>query len=189
MDMNNNITPVNFGATFIKSVEIKKYNPKTNLFKPIKASVVKYDVSNKCDLKSMETAVRDWKGQTFAENIVENADEIRNSDYKRARNQIYLLTEQNENFDRLKSSKILGMANMKQWYDATDELAYLQTRPDSMYKTKRRPFKGIGKALIDTIKDMYKEIELTASYNAAQFYEKQDFKIIDPDHMRYRWDG
>lgn len=114
---------------------------------------------------------------------------MRDSDYKRAQNQIYLLTEQNEKFDRLKSSKILGMANMKQWFDSSDELAYSQTRPDSMHKLKRRPFKGVGKALIDTIKDMYKNIELTASYNAAQFYEKQDFKIIDPDHMRYRWEG
>ena len=114
---------------------------------------------------------------------------MRDSDYKRAQNQIYLLTEQNEKFDRLKSSKILGMANMKQWFDSSDELAYLQTRPDSMHNLKRRPFKGIGKALIDTIKDMYKEIELTASYSAEQFYEKQDFKIIDPDYKRYRWDG
>lgn len=189
MDMNNNITPVNFGATFIKSVEIKKFNPKTNLYKPIKASVVKYDVYNKYDLKSMKTAVRDWNGQVFAENIVENAGEMRDSDYKKAQNQIYLLTEQNENFDRLKSSKILGMANMKQWFDSSDELAYLQTRPDSMHTFKRRPFKGVGKALIDTMKDMYKKIELTASYSAKQFYEKQDFKIIDPDYRRYRWDG
>ena len=189
--MNNNITPVNFGATFIKSVEIKKYNPKTNLFNPINASIVKYDATNKCDLKSMETAVRDWKGQVFAENIVENASEMRDSDYKRAQNQIYLLTEQNENFDRLKSSKILGMANMKQWFDASDELAYLQTRPDSMHKFKRRPFKGVGKAILDTVKELYKKkpIELNASYSAAKFYEKEGFEIIDPDHMRYRWEG
>ena len=56
-----------------------------------------------------------------------------------------------------------------------------------MHKLKRRPFKGVGKALIDTMKDMYKKIELTASDSATQFYEKQDFKIIDPDYKCYHW--
>ena len=60
----------------------------------------------------METAIKDWNGQIFAKNIIENAGKMRDSDYKRAQNQNYLLTEQNEN-DRFKFSKNLGMANMK----------------------------------------------------------------------------
>lgn len=211
--MNNNITPLNFGATFIKNVEIKKYNPKTNLFTPVNVSIVKYDSSNKCDFKSMETAVRGWKGEIFAKDIIEKAEKMRGSDSDNAHKQIYILTEQNENFDRLKSSKILGMANIQQIFDLkteqspkgnkakvakildtkkqnlliTNELEYLQTRPDSVYKCNRRQFKGVGSAILNTIKELYSSIELTAFYMAANFYEKHGFKNIESYKMKYKW--
>lgn len=188
--INKTNSHVNFGAKFIKKVNIKKFDKLTNEFKPIEASFVKFDPKNKEDLTAISSAVDSWEGQFFAKSIADHASKMQSSELSQRHNQIYLLSSQKDNFENLEPSKILGMAKTEHWKHTPDEIRYFETKPDIKHSQKDRTIKDVGKAMIESLKELYpKRIELTSSTSAADFYEKQGFKLIDEAWLRYRWDG
>ena len=103
-------------------------------------------------------------------------------------NHIYMATSQMQNFDKLDKNKILGLAQMRDGDSYIDYLRYFQVKPDLKYGTKNREYKHIGSAMIDSIKKIYNEtIVLISSLSATGFYEKQGFKLLDLDLLKYIW--
>lgn len=68
-----------------------------------------------------------------------------------------------------------------------NELKFFQVNPKLKYGISKREYKHVGAGILDSLKELYKNsIELDSSYQAAEFYEKQGFKIIDKDKLRFR---
>lgn len=184
----NNYNQTNFGANFINKVNIKRLDSKTNLYNACQASFVQFDPKNKNDLSAMSKAVKTWQGDHFARTIVNNAERIVNGMSSSKINHIYLLTTQKEKFDKLNRSEILGVAQMRSNKRDSDELWYLQVKPDTKYGEENRTFKSVGSGILNSLKAIYnKKITLLSSYFAANFYETQGFDLRDPMLLEYEW--
>ena len=181
--------PLHFGAKFIKNVNIQKYNPKSHLYTDAKASLVEFEPENSSDMMAIISTVKEWKEQLFAGAIAQRASYIAHGILNKDINHIYLLTTQQTNLDKIKPGKILGMAHISRG-PGTNELEFFQVNPKLKHGATKREYKHIGTGILNSLKELYKSpIELTSSYQAAEFYEKQGFKITDRDILKFRWDG
>ena len=103
------------------------------------------------------------------------------------RYQVYALTSQNRDFDKLCSDDILGLAEVENGEKAV-ELDYLQVNPQFIFGSQCPLFREVGTGIVDSLKSLYnKVIELTSAYSATEFYEKNGFEIFDINKLRYRW--
>ena len=100
---------------------------------------------------------------------------------------IYALTEQNSNFDNLKSELILGLAECTDKKNQT-HIRHLQIRPDAMYvNNESRTICGCGSAMLKSLKKIYKKIKkellkdsnIKKSYNSNGFHPRKDSKNSD----------
>ena len=184
----NNVNQTNFGANFINNVTIKRFDYKAHQYKPFKASFVQFDPKNKEDFAAMVGAVKSWKGEDYASTIVDYANRLRTNYLSPKIHRIYMVTTQQDKFDKLEKSKILGMVQMQSDSIDPDEIRYLQVKPDQKHGNKEREFRLVGSKILSSIKKIYNEkITLLASYSAANFYEKHGFTITEPDLLEYEW--
>ena len=163
---------INFRAKFINQSTIKVLKNK-----PIVKNVnfVKIDTSNFNDIDAISKCVQKWKKSDFIGIIAENTAYA----YllKTNNTSVYALTEQNSNFDKLKSELILGLA------DCTDKrnqtyIRHLQIRPDAMFvNNKSRTICGCGSAILKALKDIYNKICLVSlkDENIKKFYASNGF--------------
>ena len=138
-------------------------------------------------MKAIKAAAADWVGGSFARSIAYKAEQMCNSDILKKCNRIYLLTSQKEDFKKLRWEKLLGMAHMDIKSDTESELTYFQVKPNTIYEKNKRKYKNIGSKMIETLKNYYVNIVLLAFYKAANFYNKQGFKLTDPELIKYTW--
>ena len=179
--------PLHFGAKFIKNVNIQKYNSKSHLYSNTKANFVKFEPENQSDINAIVSTAKAWKDQTFAGAIAQRAMYIVNGILNKDTNHVYVLTTQQSNLKKMKPGKILGMAHMS-CEPEENELKFFQVNPKQKYGASKREYKHIGTGILNSLKELYKNsIELSSTYQAAEFYEKQGFKAIAP--LRYRWEG
>ena len=69
-------------------------------------------------------------------------------------------------------------------------MEFFQVNPKYKHGASKREYKHIGTGILNSLKELYKNsIELSSTYEAAKFYEKQGFKITDNDLLKFRWDG
>ena len=184
----NTVNQTNFNANFIRNVNIKKFDAKSQTYKPFKASFVEFDPENYEDLVALLETRMDWVGGTYIGNIVEHASYIRDKYISPLINHIYVLTTQNDNFKYLDSDKILGMADMQSDSIQPDELRYLQVKPTQKHGFKNRTYRLVGSKILSELKKIYNEkITLLASYSAANFYEKHGFDVTDSMLLEYTW--
>lgn len=184
-----NSSNIHFGAKFINNVPIKKYEPSCNCYMYEPAAFVEFDPKNANDLKAIDSAVVDWRGQFFAEDILKKAI-LMNQSSLVGDSKIYMLTTQEKNFDKLDGLKILGLAEMEQKPNQPSELVHIQSKPDTTYGSSNRKYKLVGESILNSLKKIYsKSIELTSAYWATNFYEHNGFEMIDPMYFRYRWKG
>ena len=177
---------LHFGAKFIKNINIKKYNPKSHLYTDAKATLVKFEPKNQADMVAIISTAKEWRTEPFAGFIAQHASYIANDIISNHTNQIYLLTTQQNNLDKIKSGKIIGMAYMNQ-EDKKNELKFFQVNPKLKYGVSKREYKYIGTEMLNSLKELYKNsIELESLYTTTEFYEKQGFKPLG--YLRYRWE-
>lgn len=125
---------------------------------------------------------------------------------------VYAITTQKENFRQLDSEKLLGLVE----FDVRshrNEIATLQTRPDcisSNYgnqyflffkkclykilgikdKRPKRPYGGVGDAIVETLKESYntRRMELIPLNAAKSFYRRHGFHLESLNGFEYVWD-
>lgn len=178
----------NFRAKFIKKVPVQKLDFATKRYKTTQASFVEFEPENLQDLKALAKAQSAWDGEFFAADIVKAAAKMFQGELKQPKNRIFVLTTQSDDCRNLNKDSILGMVQMVGGKAAQAELKFFQVRPDLSYNEVHRDYKGVGKAILDSIKEIYtKAIKLQSCYSAANFYEKQGFEIMDTGLLMYLW--
>lgn len=169
---------INFTANHIKNVDIaRKYYGK---YKPCKVSLVEFDPINKNDVNAIYKTTDNWDASFTAftyddmRNVNENKELMSNL-------HVYALTTQNSNFQRMVSSKILGVVEVVNTYSKGNKIEVLQTNPDMIKDSfnKSPRYKHIGQALVSFVKEKFsdKPLFLHPTKTAVSFYKKLGFEF------------
>ena len=183
------MTPINFKANYIKSVDIQKYDGEN--YKPHKVALVSLNHNDKDAVDKIAEAwdtalVHGMKGSFIY-----------------PQEKLYAVTLQKKDFKTLDSNKVLGMVcfNERGEYNI-GEIEYLQVHPDSISESygkntmtefinkmkrmfqkdvepkRKAPYKHIGECLVKSIIELYsgQPIILVSLDEAVGFYKKMGFK-------------
>ncbi len=186
------MTPINFKASFLKTVYIPKKVSDSN-YKKQEVSIVELDPKNKKDVMALAETACKW------ENVAPGySSEIYNEALKTKMypdviaEHYYALTRQNEDYENLSADKILGLALYSEKNDIHNELNWLQVNPETNKKNStERKYKNIGTELVNYIKQIAdKPIYVQSADDAMKFYEKNSFKHIDSSYQAIMlWQG
>lgn len=184
------MTPISFTARYVKPADIKKFDG--NSYKPHTASLVEMELS---DRPAIERVAYDWM-QPVSDQLYKESEYM-----GREGMHIYAVTNQANNFEQLDSNKILGMMLFQEGGTSKthNTIEFLQVSPYEMspnygsglsknfnkllakiFKFKQPEHKHIGKALLDTAKEMSadKPIDLYSVKDAVEFYLINGFKRL-----------
>ena len=169
---------INFTANLIRQTNIPKLNEEGK-YRPAKVSVVELDKNDNNDINALYQTYTDWKwqGAKYSKEIYEEA--VKGYEYDQVLKEHYFaVTEQKDDFEKLDSSKILGLMMYSETFEDADEIDWLQVRPNTnSIDSWNREYKKVGKTLIDTIKNSIKDrtVHVTSARNAIGFYKEQGF--------------
>lgn len=176
------MSDINFGANHIKNVNIsKRYYSK---YKPCKVSLIKMDTNNEKDMRAIDKTAILWENSLTA--FVH--DDIKKSIRKNntaEHIQVYALTTQDKNFDKLNPKKILGMMELIDNHANDKKIDVLQTNTDYIFNKKinNKPlYKHIGKKLIQYVKKEFSDknnIIVHPVKTAVAFYKKMGFRWME----------
>lgn len=177
-----NKSDIYFGANFIHNVHIQKLN-KIGEYKPFQVSLVEIDITNEEDINALSTIHKKWKKTSLITFINYLAITMRGDKSWQKDKRIYALTTQKENFKSLIPNKILGVASLNINDTKKIHIEALQTKPryivDQSQGKQNPKIKGIGSAIISSLKNMFDEINLFSTDEALGFYAKNGFKEKD----------
>lgn len=182
--ISNNIS---FGAKFLSSSTIQKYDRAKNIFVDKGVSLVQFEPQNRSDKLAIEIANNKWGRYFIGQSIYLCADMLSKNEASKEVNKILMLTEQTDNFKKLDATKILALAQTQQNKNLPMELKWLQVDPKFQYSKDGRTIKHAGKAIVDTLKNIYDELILDSSPNSKRFYIKQGFELVDDINARFLW--
>ena len=183
-----NISSVSFGAKPINDVVIKKYNKSTGVYEDYPAKFVKIESGKKADIVAIDKAAKNWKGAFYIGKIATAAHWLDSLPIE-----IYALTTQQDKFNKLKSSKILGFAEMRKDsnFPDYDWLYYLQVKPKAINISGQdnKTYQHTGTSMIKSLKKIYKNISLFSADSPylEEYYKRNGF-IEDLEYTRhYLW--
>ena len=184
------VSSVTFGAKPINDVVIKKLDKSTKEFIDYPAKFVKIDPDNKVDLSVLNLLVQKWKGATYIRRIATNSHWMKSRKYVEI--DVYALTTQNNNFERLKPNKILGLAEMRNDADnpKNRKLWHLQVKPSAInVNNKNKQYKYVGSSMLDSLKKIYKNMSLCSddNKNIKEFYKKNNFVEYYEGRNHFSW--
>lgn len=183
--ISNNIS---FGAKFLSSPTIQKYDRAKNIFVDKGVSLVQFEPQNRSDKLAIKIANNKWGRYFIGQSIYLCADMLSKKEASKEVNKILMLTEQTDNFKKLDATKILALAQTQQNKNLPMELKWLQVDPKFQYSNGGRTIKHVGKAIVDTLKNIYDELILDSSPNSKRFYIKQGFELVDDINARFLWE-
>ena len=174
---------INFRAHYISPATIK-YTPENNKTIPKKVAFVEMDSHDQKDLFAMKITGSTWdEGMSFAQDIFEDACSDCNTFYrpKESKPYFYAITEQKKEFDKMDSSKILGLAEIQRNSKDLIRVLFFQVNPAYYYFEDNSKYRHIGTALMDSIKNLYNKssIVVNPAFDAIEFYKKNGFKKDD----------
>lgn len=169
---------ISFKANFIKQSTIKKCRrelPNKEFF----ASFVELNPHSINDRKALRGAESIWgEGETFASNILHDFE----NEYlwQSTNKKYYALTHQRNQLDIPVANKILGLAEVITGNDRI-KIKYLQTDPQNKHNSQLQKFKGIGTAILDSLKSIFPQgdIVLESTETAINFYKENGFEKIN----------
>lgn len=178
---------INFGAKFISTNTIRKCQTDTGLYKPTKINIVELEPDNMNDMSALCATKEKWDNGVFVPDITKDFEATVHNTIEPKYNKFYAVTTQEKDYCKLDNEQILGIAEIKKEKNERIYLKYLQVKPQTMYASKERQYRDIGKCLLDFIKSFKKIIFLKSDYRAANFYDKQNFELLDADRLEYTW--
>lgn len=188
MMIQNNYTNLNFKAKFIQKTSVLKRDQNNKNYNPTLVSFVEYNPNSRQDLEAMYEAVKGWAGKHFAGEIILNACSLMLEELSRKNNHVYIITSQEDNFDKLNKKQILGLAQVENLEGNCDELKYIEVNPEVKRSNDGRIYKHVGMGMINALKNISQgQIKLISSYFAANFYESQGFRITNCGCLEYIW--
>ena len=187
------LTNVNFQARPVKHISVGKLAPKSHTgYLPVSGYIVEINKAQRSDRVAISDAVSEWGeearyGMVIVDNAKKSSPHIKS---KYNRNKIYALTLQQNNFQTLESDKILGLSEVTQLDKNKVEINFLQVKPTSAGRSKKKEYINVGKNFIEMLKKnpANTTIFVKAAYSAANFYEKMKFKIMNTENLIYVWE-
>ena len=170
MNINQNIT---FGASFIKEVPVKKLIENSKSYITKNVSCVELNPLDKADIKTIDETQDAFFGITFVDDIYFNARKIFRKGKNKENMQIYALTTQKDNFEKLDANKVLVMADVVAKEANGAYLEYIQAHPLIAYAIGKPPYKNVGTELIKILQEKFSSIKCNSI--ADGFYEKNGF--------------
>jgi len=168
---------INFKARFITNTTVRKFNSLSGKYDNKVVSLVEMNKESSNDKLALFKISELWNnGTNFVKTILLSL----NCPNKNEKN-VYILTEQKDNFGKLIPEKILGIEEVKKEGNSY-RLDYIQTNPKTKYKAKGRTYKGIGECLLNFVLDKFGKnykIHLNSVYEAVDFYKKFGFYMMD----------
>lgn len=172
------MSSINFTSSHIRQVEIMKKQKSGNGYAPCSVNLVELSPTDKADSYAVKKVTGNW---TCSLTTFINADikDIKRGELNPAGIHIYALTEQNNEYEKLKPSKILGMIEVSEGFKDGNKIEILQTNPKYISGLGNRTpqYKHIGHGLIKSIKDIFAKTNLFVypTKDAINFYKKEKF--------------
>ena len=182
------ISNLNFNASYLKDVKVKKYDPISKEYYDSDVSFVKFDPENPKDRQALKDLAENWDDSVFAGDINKDYDTFKDND----RFVLYAVTSQRKNFDNLDYQKVLALGEsfIENGNDNLLFVKYLQVNP-KIIDDPFAEYKKVGTAFLDGAKAYYNRIELYSlpSRVVREFYERNDFKRYIGKDYDYAWDA
>jgi len=177
----------NFQASWIKNVKIGELVPNTKMYSPCDVSLVKINPHDKFDLQALDDIANFWEYDKFSVNIYNHADVI----YKGKEEpnyRIFAITKQSDNFNKLISDDILGIADLDILSTSDAKIVHIQVEPELVYSLNPK-FKGVGSAIIESFKEIFSKIYLKSSLDLSvrNFYKKHKFQNYTNYKTEFVW--
>lgn len=176
---------INFKANYINQAIIQKRDI-NNQFKDYKVAFVEFSPHKVQDVLAIRDTAREWSDEDrFAEDIFRDIQEEHYAkDYfQDSKYRFFGITRQMTNLENPIPDLILGLAEVGKKSDIRDELYYFQVDPSNNMFSEENIFKGVGSAVLNSLKNLYAHREITlkpVSDNAVvSFYKKHGFKPLD----------
>ena len=170
---------INFKANYISDATIKR-RAQDNNFKNYKVSFVEFDPNNKEDVLAVKYASQGWDNdETYARSIF---NDIQEDHYIGNTLSRYVgITRQRNDFKNPLADDILALAEVRKVSNNRNELLYFQVDPAQNMFACEALFKGIGTAVLDSIKTLFKgkEIILQPVESAINFYKANKFLNLE----------
>lgn len=177
------INSISFKANYINSKKIKHTSDNTSY---CDASFVKLNPRSFVDKTALEIINTYWDaGKTFADSV---AMDLEMSIFNPNGRDFFALTTQKDNLDILIPEEILGIAETRQENRNTIKLKYLQVDPANTNSSTNPTFKGIGTAILNSIKEYFPRMDITlfSTDSALSFYKNNGFKSIKANQLIFK---
>ena len=183
------INSINFGAKLVSCGDtIQQFDWLKRSYTPAKVNIVELDATDFYDMKVVREVAKNWKDAKYIDSISGIVNSIFARFIDKTEHSIYAVTTQKKNHSRLKTKKILGLAEINTSKEDNIKLDFLQVKPEYMQTEKDRKYRGIGQCLLNFLKKFHKKsIFLHSDYSVTPFYEKNDFEVLEPGKLDYIW--
>lgn len=181
--MNNS---VNFRAKLLNPVKIQRYNPETDKYNNSEASFIEIKPKCKSDIKAMQELVNDWYDAQYAHSIYDDMLEMGNQKPE-IKSRFFAVTTQNEQLNRLDSSKILGITELSLNNKKEPLIKFIQVSPEIVEPLLKASFKHVGTEILNSLKKIYNSLTSYSSLSYPDFYLKNGFELINDVLFRFRW--
>lgn len=166
---------ITFGAKpVIKASVLKKVAEGINEFVPKEAQIVELSYSNPHDAEALAVLKNKWVNGRLTEVICSPSNiETR---------KVYALTAQNSDFEKIDSSKILGLADVD-IKDGNATMRFLQAAPEFVDNSKRS-VRNVGLAMVRGLIEKFRadglaSIDLFSEQKLKPFYKKVSSHFVD----------
>ena len=142
----------------------------------IKTSFVQIDCNNNLDIEALSDVAKHWKNNLYADKVYNTAYMKSKNEKDCSKYEIFALTFQKDNFERLNSDQIIGVAEVMPIGDKQILIEHIEGKPEYINEINRH-YNKIGTAMLDSLKELYNKIFLVSrkSNKVSDFYVKNGF--------------
>lgn len=176
---------INFKANLINNTNVKCLNRNGN-YKNLPVSFVELDIDSDLDLETLLKVKETWGYEDdYAKLVYNSFEQYHNKTLTNKTKKFYALTSQCCGFNNLDETKILGITQIYRDASRYFEIEALQTNPKYRYGKENRKIKHVGKAIIESLKDVFKgdEIHLFTTKAGRPLYQKLGFETVKDTFM------
>lgn len=184
------VNSISFTGKYLQTKTIKHKNAE-NMFHDCRVKLVELDSDCSNDVDALSMVNYSWdSGKTLLANINEEFRDCREFENPSLFKNFFVMTTQRDNFENLKPKKVIGAAEVFVRDPEAVTLKYLQVDPKNNMQCKERQFKGIGTAILDGLKEIFKGrdiiLEPVKDKGVKKFYKSNGFQPYKDDLIIYR---
>lgn len=184
------LNSISFTGKYLQTKTIKRKTPE-KIFQDCKAKFVELDSDCPNDIDTLSSVNYSWdNGRTFLADINEEFRDCREFENPSSFKRFFAITTQKSDVENLKPKKVLGVAEVFLGNTENVVLKYLQVDPKNNMQCKESGLKGIGTAIIDGIKEVFRDkdiiVQPVKNKQVKKFYRANGFQPHTNDLMIYK---